>query len=301
MDQYDIAIVGGGMAGLSAALYGGWLGRTVFVAERQMFGGQIINADQIENYPGFTDGILGADLVSALRTQALKFGAKMQYLEIAGIEAREDGFRLTAVEEPIEAKTVIIATGGKPRALGVQGESGLAGRGVSHCATCDGPFFAAKPVAVIGGGDTALDEALYLSKMASNVTIIHEGETPSASATLVRRAQEATNIEFVANATVQEIIGTDSLEGVRLTNSSSLNIAGLFIAIGFEPEIRFVKNLLEVDPMGHIAVDLHMMTSVPGIFAIGYARQGSAGQLASVSGDGVTAAVAAHRLIRIGS
>ena len=301
MERYDIAIIGGGMSGLSAALYGGWLGRRVFLAERQMFGGQIVNADQIENYPGFSDGILGADLVSNARMQALKFGAKMQYLEITGIEARDETFRLSSAEEPIETKTVIIATGGKPRLLGVQGETGLAGRGVSQCATCDGAFFAGKPVAVVGGGDTALDEALYLSKIASRVTIVHEGEVPTASATLLRRAREAANLEFVENATVQEIIGSDCVEGVRLTNSALLGIAGLFIAVGFEPEIGFVKNLLEVDPMGHISVDLHMETSIPGIFAVGYARQGSAGQLASVSGDGVTAAIAAHRHISIGA
>jgi thioredoxin reductase (NADPH) len=215
------------------------------------------------------------------------------------MEARGSAFRLQTTEEPIEAKTVIIATGGKPRALGVKGESGLEGRGVSHCATCDGPFFAAKPVAVVGGGDTALDEALYLSKIASEVTLIHEGEIPSASDTLLRRAKEVTNIEFVANATVEEIIGNDSVEGVRLTNSSKMNIVGLFIATGFEPETSLFKHLVEFDPMGHIAVDLHMQTSVPGVFAVGYSRQGSAGQLASVSGDGVTAAVAAHRHIKI--
>jgi thioredoxin reductase (NADPH) len=301
MERYDIVIIGGGMSGLSAALYGGWLGRKVFLAERQMFGGQIVNADQIENYPGFSDGILGADLVSNARMQALKFGAKMKYLEITGIEARDESFRLSSAEEPIEAKTVIIATGGKPRLLGMQGETGFAGRGVSQCATCDGAFFAGKPVAVVGGGDTALDEALYLSKIASRVIIVHEGEIPTASVTLVRRAKETANIEFVENATVQEIIGSDSVEGVRLTNSALLGIAGLFVAVGFEPEIGFVKNFLEVDPMGHISVDLHMATSTPGIFAVGYARQGTAGQLASVSGDGVTAAIAAHRHISIGA
>jgi thioredoxin reductase (NADPH) len=277
------------------------LGRKVFLAERQMFGGQIVNADQIENYPGLNDGILGADLVSNARMQALKFGGKMQYLEITGIEARGDAFRLLTAEEPLETKTVIIATGGKPRVLGVEGESGLAGRGVSQCATCDGAFFTGKPVAVVGGGDTALDEALYLSKIASKVTIIHEGEIPTASVTLLQRAKEVANIEFVEKATVQEIIGSRTVEGVRLTNSASLSISGLFIAIGFDPETGFVKNLLEVDPMGHISVDLHMETSIPGIFAVGYARQGTAGQLASVSGDGVTAAIAAHRYISIGA
>jgi thioredoxin reductase (NADPH) len=165
MEQYDIAIIGGGMAGLSAALYGGWLGGKVMLAERQMFGGQIVNANQIENYPGFPDGILGADLVSQVRTQALKFGAKMQYLEIASIEKHGQAFRLFSAEDSCEAQTVIVATGGTHRHLGVKGEVELEGRGVSRCAACDGAFFAEKPVAVIGGGDTALDEALYLANI----------------------------------------------------------------------------------------------------------------------------------------
>ena len=298
MEQYDIVIVGGGMAGLSAAMYGGWLGRRVFLAERQMFGGQIVNADRIENYPGFTNGILGADLVSQVRLQA-KLGAKIGYLDILGIETHGNEFRLRTPEEPIEAKTLIIATGGKHRTLGIKGEIELEGRGVSHCATCDGAFFQNQPVAVVGGGDTALDEALYLSKIASKVTIIHTDEIPSASATLIRRAKKASNIEIVANATVEEIIGSDSVQVVRLTTSLKIDITGVFIATGFEPETSLVKHLLEFDPRGHIAVDLHMETSVPGIFAVGYSRQGSAGQLASVSGDSVTAAVAAHRHIKI--
>jgi thioredoxin reductase (NADPH) len=299
VDAYDMIVVGGGVAGLSAAVYGGWLGRKVLLAERQMFGGQIVNADRIENYPGFPEGILGADLVAQIRTQAMKLGAKMQYLEVTGIEIDGGGFRLATSEEAVKAKTVIVATGGKHRALGIKGETELEGRGVSHCATCDGSFFQNQPVAVVGGGDTALDEALYLSKIASRVTIIHQGEIPSATVTLLRRAKELTNIEFVANTTVEEIIGNDSVEGVRLTNSLKKDIAGLFIATGFEPETRLFKHLVEFDPMGHIAVDLHMQTSVPGLFAVGYSRQGSAGQLASVSGDGVTAAVAAHRHIKI--
>jgi thioredoxin reductase (NADPH) len=299
MDIYDIVVVGGGMAGLSAAMYGGWLGRRVFLAERQMLGGQIVNADRIENYPGFPDGILGADLVSQVRLQAIKLGAKMSYLDILGVETHGNEFRLRTTEEPIEAKTLIIATGGKHRTLGIKGEIELEGRGVSHCATCDGAFFQNQPVAVVGGGDTALDEALYLSKVASKVTIIHTDEISSASATLVRRAKEASSIEIVANATVEEIIGSDFVQGVRLTNSLKMNIAGLFIATGFEPETSLFEHLLEFDPRGHIAVDLHMETSVRGIFAVGYSRQGSAGQLASVAGDGVTAAVAAHRHIKI--
>ncbi|MGE5306031.1 MAG: NAD(P)/FAD-dependent oxidoreductase, partial [Alphaproteobacteria bacterium] len=294
MEQYDIVIVGGGMAGLSAALYGGWLGRKVFLAERQVFGGQIVNADQIENYPGFPDGVLGADLVSNVRMQAMKFGAKMAYAEIACLKQEGSGFCLNSSEQAYAAGAVIIATGGRQRALGVGGEAEFEGRGVSRCATCDGAFFAEKSVAVVGGGDTAFDEALYLANVAAKVTIVHKNSQPTASATLMARARENPKIELAGNATVEEIIGGDSVEGVRLSNGSQLPVDGVFIAVGFEPETSLLQNFVRLDGGGHASVDLQMQTGVPGLFAVGAARQGNAGQLASVAGDGVTAAMAAH-------
>ena len=297
MEQYDIVIVGGGMAGLSAALYAGWLGHKVLLAERQMFGGQIVNADQIENYPGFPEGILGADLVSQVRTQALKFGAKMQYLEITSIEKHHEAFVLQSNEDTYGAQSVIVATGGNPRHLGIKGEAELEGLGVSRCATCDGAFFADKPVTVIGGGDTALDEALFLAGIASKVTIIHQTEQPTASAALVKRARGVEKIEWITSASATEIVGSGSVEAVRLTNDTQIVSAAVFIAIGFEPETALLTSLIELDPMGHAAVDLHMQTSMPGLFAIGSARQGSAGQISSVTGDGVTAAIFSHRYI----
>ena len=297
MEQYDIVIVGGGMAGLSAALYAGWLGHKVLLAERQMFGGQIVNADQIENYPGFSEGILGADLVSQLRTQALKFGAKMQYLEITSIEKHHEAFVLQSNEDNYGAQSVIVATGGNPRHLGIKGEAELEGLGVSRCATCDGAFFADKPVVVLGGGDTALDEALFLAGIASKVTIIHQTEQPTASAALVKRATGIDKIEWITSASATEIVGSGSVEAVRLNNDTQIVSAAVFIAIGFEPETALLTSLIEIDPMGHAPVDLHMQTSMPGLFAIGSARQGSAGQISSVTGDGVTAAIFSHRYI----
>ena len=297
MEQYDIAIVGGGMAGLSAALYAGWLGHKVLLAERQMFGGQIVNADQIENYPGFPEGILGADLVSQVRMQALKFGAKMQYLEITSIEKHHEAFVLGSNEGTYGAQSVIVATGGNPRRLGIKGEIELEGLGVSRCATCDGAFFAEKPVAVIGGGDTALDEALFLAGIASKVTIIHQTEQPTASAALVNRAKEIDKIEWITSAAATEIIGSGSVEGVRLNNDKQVATAAVFIAVGFEPETALLRGLVHLDSMDHAPVDLHMQTSIPGLFAVGSARQGSSGQISSVTGDGVTAAIFSHRYI----
>jgi thioredoxin reductase (NADPH) len=298
MEHYDIFIIGGGIAGLSAALYGGWLGRNVFLAERQMFGGQIVNADRIENYPGFPDGILGADLVSHVRMQAMKFGAKMAYTEVTSIKPADNHFLLESSEESYEAGAVIVATGAKNRTLGIPGEAELEGKGVSRCATCDGAFFADKAVAVIGGGDTALDEALYLANIAAKVAIIHQNDHPTASATLVARAKEDPKIEFVRNSAVEQIIGTDSVEGLRLSNASQLPVAGVFLAVGFEPETTLLNSIADLDGGGHALVDLQMQTSVPGLFAVGAARQGNVGQLASAAGDGVTAAIAAHRYLQ---
>jgi thioredoxin reductase (NADPH) len=301
MDSYEIIIVGGGMAGLSAALYAGWLGRKVFLVERQMFGGQVVNADQIENFPGFPDGILGADLVSQARMQAMKFAAKMRYAEITLINRRGETFVLDSTEGSYEAAAVIIATGGRARRLGVKGEAELEGKGVSRCATCDGTLFADKPVAVIGGGDTALDEAMYLSQIASRVTILHQGDQLAGSCTLVTRVKENPKVECVAGAVVEEIIGADAVAGVRLQNGIKVAVAGVFIAIGFEPETGLLKPLIELDSMGHAPVGLQMQTSIPGLYAVGPARQGHVGQLASAAGDGVTAAVAAHHYLARGT
>ncbi len=298
MEQYEIIIVGGGMAGLSAAVYGGWLGRKVFLAERQMFGGQIVNADQIENYPGFPDGILGADLASHVRMQAMNFGAKMAYAEITSIKPEGKRFLLESSEEAYEAAAVIVATGAKYRTLGIPGETELEGKGISRCATCDGAFFADKAVAVIGGGDTAFDEALYLANITEKVTIVHRGLQPTASATLVARAKENLKIEFAGDSAVERIVGSDSVEGLALSNGSQLTVDGVFLAVGFEPETTLLNSVAELDGGGHAVVDLQMQTSTPGLFAVGAARQGNAGQLVSSAGDGVTAAIAAHRYLQ---
>jgi thioredoxin reductase (NADPH) len=232
-----------------------------------------------------------------VRTQALKFGATMQYLEITSIEKPDSAFVLQSDDGVYGAQSVIVATGGNPRRLGIKGEVELEGRGVSRCATCDGAFFAEKPVVVLGGGDTALDEALYLVGIANKVTVIHRGEQPTASAALVTRARGNDKIEWISRASITEIIGSESVEGLRLSQGDEIATAAVFLAIGFEPETALLRSLIETDPMGHAPVDLHMQTSVPGLFAVGSARQESSGQISSVSGDGVTAAIFSDRYI----
>jgi thioredoxin reductase (NADPH) len=302
MNRYDMVIVGGGMAGLSAALYGGWLGRSVLLIERAVMGGQIINADRIENFPGFPDGILGPELVTQTRLQAVKFGANAVYGEVSSIQPEGESWVVQAGDEGHEAKTVIVASGGKRRTLGLKGEKEFEGKGLSHCATCDGAFFAGQPVAVVGGGDTALDEGLVLTQVVSKVTVVHRLSTLDASRTLMDRAKENPKMDFLLDSELEEISGRDVVENVQVRNlkiqsSLPLPVSGIFICTGFEADTGILKGLVDLDPQGHVAVDVNLNTSAPGIFAAGYARQGSAGQLASVAGDGVTAAVAAHRYI----
>jgi thioredoxin reductase (NADPH) len=302
MDRYDIVIVGGGMAGLSAAVYGGWLGRSVLLLEREVIGGQIINAERIENFPGFSESVSGAEIITRTRAQAINFGAKTFYQEATGIESLNPGWSIRTEAERHPARTVIIASGGKRRPLGIPGEAQFEGRGISHCASCDGAFFAGKPVCVIGGGDTALDEALLLAGLASHVTLIHRNIALDASPTLVERVLANSKLDFRYDSIVEEVMGHNSVEAVRLRNlktqsASDLPVAGVFICVGFEADTGFAQGLVDTDSQGHIVVDLMMKTSAAGIFAAGYARQNTAGQLASAAGDGVTAAVAAHRYI----
>jgi len=230
--------------------------------------------------------------------QAMNFGAKMAYTEITTIKPEGKRFLLESSEEAYEAGAVIVATGAKYRTLGIPGEAELEGKGVSRCATCDGAFFADKEVAVIGGGDTAFDEALYLANITAKVTIVHRDLQPAASATLVARAKENPKIEFAANSAVERIVGSDSVEGLALSNGSQLTVDGVFLAVGFEPDVTLLNNIANLDGGGHAVVDLQMQTSVAGLFAVGAARQGNAGQLASAAGDGVTAAMAAHRYLQ---
>ena len=239
--MYDILIVGGGPAGLTAAIYAARAGKTVAVLERETPGGQIVSAPLVENYPGILS-ISGAELAQKMTEQAKSLGAEFLFTEAAGLSKTQDGFLVSCADDALEAKTVILATGASHRKLGLSQEDALTGCGISYCAVCDGAFYDGADVAVVGGGDTALQDALFLANTCRSVTLIHRRETFRASAQLVCRAQAQENIRILRNCTVQKLLlSDDSLQGAELLNSKTgeterIYVEGLFVAVGQMPQ-----------------------------------------------------------------
>jgi thioredoxin reductase (NADPH) len=303
MSDLDLVVVGAGIAGLSAAIFAARHGLKVTVVERMAPGGQIVNADVIENFPGFPAGIGGHELGPLIAEQAEAAGAELALDAVEAIELAGTERIVRGAAETWRARAVIIAAGSTLRALGIPGEERLRGKGVSHCATCDGPLFAGQAVGVIGGGDSALDEALVLSRHAARVTVFHRGAGLDAQRALQDRAAATRNIEICLNASVEEILGEASVTGVRLraagtSASQILNLRGVFIHVGLEPNTQFLRGLLKLDPAGYIETDILLRTSVAGIFAAGDIRAHSVAQLAAAAGDGATAALAASCYLR---
>lgn len=301
--QYDVVIFGSGVAGMSAGLYASFYGLKALVLEKLMPGGQIINADIIENFPGFHEGIRGVDLVTNLESQGSKYGMELSIAAVESADLKGQPKQIGTSDGPITAKAVVIATGGQRTTLGVPGESELEGMGVSHCATCDGDFFANQEIAVVGGGDNAFDEAIYLTKMCARVHLIHRRGQFRAAKALVDRARVNPKVRFVTDTAVDAIEGLQKVEALALRNvkteeKSRLPVAGVFVCVGYEPATAWLEGAVPVDSGGHVVVDLDMATQVPGVFAAGEARQRSARQLATVAGDGVTAAISAFRYIQ---
>lgn len=300
MQDFDLVIVGAGVAGLTAAMVAARHGLKVAVVDQLGVGGQIANAERIENFPGLPQGIAGHELGPLLHEQAEAAGAQFFLDTVAEIETGDRHIVRGSAEE-FRAPAVIIAAGSSPRAVGIAGEERLRGRGVSHCASCDGPFFKGQEIGVIGGGDAALDEALVLAGHASRVTIFHRGPKLTAQQALVERA--GNRIEIALNTVVEEIVGEDAVAAVRLRDlasgvTRSQNLKAVFIYVGLEPNTAFLRGVLALDPTGHIETDLMMCTSIAGIFAAGDIRRHSVAQLAAVGGDGATAAVAAFRYLK---
>ncbi|MBN2245896.1 MAG: thioredoxin-disulfide reductase [Candidatus Aminicenantes bacterium] len=296
---YDVVIIGAGPAGLSAAIYTGRAGLNTIVLEKGVPGGQILFTDIIENYPGFPDGINSFELMDSFRNQAERFGAKFLMDEVKEIgEKNSDGFWEAVSKTTLyRARSIIIATGAIHRKLGVPGEKELIGRGVSFCATCDGAFYRDKTIAVVGGGSWALTEALFLTKFAKVVKLIHRRDQFRGEKILQDRVKKHDKIEILWDSIVVEIMGREKLESVILKNVKSektakVELDGLFISIGADPNTGFLKDRLEVNQWGEIIVKKNMTTSVAGIFAAGDVTDACPNQVATAVGTGVAAAIA---------
>jgi len=302
MEELDIAIVGGGPAGLAAGLYAARALRRTVLWERELLGGQIATTSLVENYPGFPDGVNGLDLAMAMHRQAERFGMETRDEAVTALRRDDQHFVLTSDSGEVRAKAVIVTAGAEPNKLGVPGEAELTGKGVSYCATCDAAFFKDVPVAVVGGGDAALDEALFTTRYASRVHVIHRRDELRASKILQERAFAAPKIEFVWDTVVERVDGNGAVSSLELRNvktgeRSDLPVAAMFVFIGQTPNSNLLRGLVPLDEGGHARVNLWMETEVPGLFAAGDVRAQAAKQLVTAAGDGVTAAIRAERYI----
>lgn len=300
-EEYDIVIIGAGPAGLSAGLYAARAQRKTLLIEKNVTGGQIALTALIENYPGIPE-INGFDLGQTMQQQAEKYGLQMAYTTVTSIEAEDKKHIVHTDEGDYLAKAVIITAGADYNHLNVPGEERLTGYGVSYCATCDAAFFKGEDVAVVGGGDSAIDEGLFVTRYASKVSVVHRRDTLRASAILQERAFATENMHFIWDTVVEEIQGETAVESLRLRNlktneESTLPVAAVFIFIGHTPNSSFLEGLVKRDEGGHIYVNDWMETNVPGIFAAGDIRVNSARQVISSAGDGATAAIRADHYI----
>lgn len=302
MERFDIAIIGGGGAGMTAAIYAARGRRSTVVFERLVTGGQISTTDAVENFPGFPDGINGFDLAQLFEQQARKFGAEVRSEQVESIERRGGSFVLTTEEGQYLARAVIVAGGADYNHLGVPGEQEFTGRGVSYCATCDGAFFRDQDVVVVGGGDAAIEESLFLARIVRSITVVHRRDALRASAILQERAFAEPRISFAWNTVVDAVQGGDTVKRVVLRDvqtgeTRTLETAAVFIFIGQTPNNALLDGLVQLDAGGHAIVDLEMRTATPGLFVVGDLRTRSARQLISAAGDGATAAIAAEHYL----
>ncbi|TME72523.1 MAG: thioredoxin-disulfide reductase [Chloroflexi bacterium] len=301
MSEYDVVIVGGGPAGLAAALYTARLNLKTVILDRGPLGGQLLNTELVEDYPGF-DSILGSELAMKMGEHARRFGVDVRDFEpVKEIEVEGDTkiIRLETGEE-LRTSALIMAAGGLPRYLEVPGEKELAGRGVSYCAVCDGAFFKGQELAVIGGGDAAVEEGEFLTRYASKVYVVHRRSELRAQPILVDRARANPKIEFIFDAHVKEIAGDQKVHSIRYEQhgeNKELRVGGVFIFIGFVPNSSLLKVHVDHDAAGYLLTDRNMQTSVEGIWAVGDVRAQLTKQIATAVGDGTTAAVAASQYI----
>jgi thioredoxin reductase (NADPH) len=300
--KYDIIIIGGGPAGLSAGLYTARARLKTLLIEKGAVGGMIINAALVENYPGFADGVSGIDLTQAMYKQAAKFGLEMLSAEVTGLKIDGKNKLVATSEGDISAGAVIIAGGSERQKLDVPGEVEYTGKGVSYCATCDGAFFRDKVVAVIGGGNAAVTEALELTRFASKVYVIHRRHELRATQVVQEKAFAEKKIEFIWDTVVTAVVGEAFVKKIKLRNiktgqESELAVDGVFVNVGSQPSTGYLKGVLALDAVGAIVVNDRMETGLPGVYAAGDIRSGSIRQTVGAAGDGAVAAVNAGKYL----
>jgi thioredoxin reductase (NADPH) len=298
--MHDVIIIGSGPAGWTAAVYTTRSNLKTLMISGSQAGGQLMLTSDVENYPGFADPILGPELMENMRKQAERLGAEVLVDDVSRVDFKRHPFRVWVREKAFDAETVIIATGASAKWLGLPSEQHLLGRGVSSCATCDGFFFRGKKVVVVGGGDTALEDALYLAKIVGGVTVIHRRDQLRASKIMQDRALKNPKINFVWDSVVEEVLGGDKVSGVRVKNVktgevSTIPCEGLFVAIGHEPNTGIFKDQIELDKRGYIRLHDRTMTSVPGVFAAGDVDDPRYRQAVTAAGEGCRAAMDAEK------
>jgi thioredoxin reductase (NADPH) len=297
---YDVIIIGSGPSGYTAAIYAARANLSVLMFQGYQVGGQLMLTSDVENYPGFEEGILGPPMMEKFEMQARRFGTEMIPEDVETVDFSERPFKVTADSGEYAARTIIISTGASAKWLGLPSEERLQGRGVSACATCDGFFFKNKDVVVVGGGDTALEEATFLTRYASHVTLVHRRDSLRASKIMQDRAFKNPKISFIWNTEVVEVLGDDAVTGLRLRNvkndeESILPTQGLFLAIGHEPNTGLFKGVIDMDKKGYITPVEFTMTNIPGVFAAGDVTDHRYRQAVTAAGDGCRAAIDLER------
>ena len=293
----DIGIIGAGPAGLAAAIYAERAGKHAVLFEAQMYGGKIVNVLKVANYPAIKE-ISGFDFATNLYEQAINLGAELKKAKVVGIEDKGDYKILKTNEGNFDVKAVIIATGASNKPLGVDNEVNYIGKGVSYCATCDGAFFKGKDVAVVGGGDTAFEDALFLTNYCNKVYLIHRRDEFKAEQSFVDELKKKNNIEFILNSTVTKLNGDSKLESIEINNDKTIEVAGLFIAVGIIPSNTAFENVVDLDNMGFVVAKEDCITKTPGVFVAGDTRVKNVRQLTTACADGAVAALAACNYIK---
>lgn len=297
---YDVIIIGSGPAGLTAALYAGRAKLNVLVLAGTVWGGQLMTTTLVENYPGFPDGIQGPDLMNQMLEQAKKFVSEVKFEDVTKVELREEIKKVHVGDKFYSSKTIIISTGATPKMLGVPGEDRLWTKGVSACATCDGAFFRNMVIAVVGGGDTAMEEAMFLTRFASTVHLIHRRDTFRASKIMQEKVLENPKISVIYNTEIKEVLGDNLVTGLKLLNNkdnteSELKVEGLFLAIGHVPLTKFLEKQLEVDEEEYLIAKNGVYTDIDGVFVAGDVEDHVYRQAVTAAGAGCKAAIIAER------